>query len=398
MWQASVRLYKNAYSGIPRPVWWLALVMFVNRCGTMVIPFMTVYLTTAKGFTLEQAGYVMAAFGTGSILGSYTGGRLTDRFGSHYVQFFSLLLNGVMFIVLGQMQTLAQFAVCIFVLSSVGEAFRPANSVAIAGYGNDDNRIRCYSLNRLAVNLGWSIGPAVGGVLASVNYGLLFWVDGLTCIAASSILLLFLKRPARKEKAAVPKATERATSAYRDGPFRRGMFYLFLIALAFFQLFSVIPAYYKSEMHLNEAVIGWILAMNGLLIAAIEMVLVYKLEGRRASLTYIMTGAALIAVSFLVFETGKTATVALVSMILVTFGEMFLFPFINNFWVKRSSETNRGQYASVYMMAWAGSSVLAPTLATQVAARAGFGTLWVVDFLFCIIAAIGFYFLKKSLT
>ena len=397
MLQASVQLYKNAYSGIPRPVWWLGLVMFVNRCGTMVIPFMTVYLTTARGFSLEQAGYVMAAFGTGSILGSYVGGRLTDKLGSYYIQFFSLLLNGVLFIVLGQMQTLPQFAACIFVLSSLGEAFRPANSVAIANYSNDSNRIRCYSLNRLAINLGWSIGPAVGGILASINYGLLFWADGLTCIAASMLLLLFLRPGTNKKKAAVKKATKKESSAYRDGPFMRGMAFLFLIALAFFQLFSVVPAYYKTEMRLNEATIGWILAMNGLLIAAIEMILVYKLEGRKASLTYIMTGAAMIAVSFLFYETGKTATVAVASMIVVTFGEMFLFPFMNNFWVKRSAEANRGQYASVYMMAWAGASVLAPTLATQIAARAGFGTLWIVDFLFCAMAATGFYFLKKSL-
>ncbi|GAA4731140.1 MDR family MFS transporter [Flavisolibacter ginsenosidimutans] len=396
MLQAPAQLYKNAYSGIPRPVWWLGLVMFVNRCGTMVIPFLTVYLTTARGFSLEQAGYVMAAFGTGSILGSYLGGKLTDKFGSYYVQFFSLLLNGIMFIVLGRMQTLAQFAVCIFVLSSLGEAFRPANSVAIANYSDDGNRIRCYSLNRLAINLGWSIGPAVGGILASVNYGLLFWADGLTCIAASILLLLFLRPGTAEKKAAVKKIAQKESSAYQDGPFLRGMAFLFLIALAFFQLFSVVPVYYKSELGLNEATIGWILAMNGLLIAAVEMVLVYKLEGRKNSLTYIMTGAALIAVSFLFYESGKSATVAVVSMILVTFGEMFLFPFMNNFWVKRSGESNRGQYASVYMMAWSGASVLAPTLATQVAARAGFGTLWIVDFLFCTMAAAGFYFLKKS--
>jgi MFS family permease len=397
MLQASVQLYKNAYTGIPRPAWWLALVMFVNRSGTMVIPFLTVYLTH-EGYTLREAGYVMGAFGLGSILGGYIGGRLTDRFGSFYIQFSSLFTNGVFFIILGQMHALWQYAVCIFLLSSLGEAFRPANAAAIATYSNDSNRIRCYSLNRLAINLGWSIGPAVGGVLASVSYSYLFWADGLTCIAASFLLFVGLS-PSKDDhkKKATPKVKPISSSAYKDRPFLQGMFCLFLIGLVFFQLFSVIPVYYKTELHLNEASIGWILAMNGLLIAAIEMVLVYKLENRRSSLLYIATGSMLMAVAFLSLNAGKTATIAVVSMIIVTFGEMFLFPFLNNFWVKRSTETNRGQYAALYTMSFAAATVLAPTLATQLAALLGFSVLWVIDFILCTFAALGFYFLKKSL-
>src|SRR4051794_25582160 len=135
MFQASLQLYRNAYTGLPRTIWWLSLVIFVNRCGTIVIPFLTVYLTH-KGFSLETAGYVMAAFGAGSILGSYIGGRLTDKFGFFYVQFLSLLFNGILFIVLGQMRTIAEITICIFVLSSLGESFRPANAAAIAHYSN----------------------------------------------------------------------------------------------------------------------------------------------------------------------------------------------------------------------------------------------------------------------
>lgn len=397
MLQASVQLYKNAYTGIPRPAWWLALVMFVNRSGTMVIPFLTVYLTH-EGYTLREAGYVMGAFGLGSIVGGYLGGRLTDRFGSFYIQFFSLFINGIFFILLGRMHTLWQYAGCIFLLSSLGEAFRPANAAAIAAYSNDDNRIRCYSLNRLAINLGWSIGPAVGGVLASINYSYLFWADGITCMAASLLLFAGLSPSHTPDKKKTKKETVAGSlSAYRDKPFLQGMFYLFLIGLSFFQLFSVIPAYYKTELHLNEATIGWILAMNGLLIAAIEMVLVYKLENRRSSLLYITTGSLLMGFSFLSLGFGKTTTMAVVSMIIVTFGEMFLFPFMNNFWVKRSSESNRGQYAALYTMSFAAATVLAPTLATQLAAWLGFSSLWVVDFILCTFAALGFYFLKKNL-
>lgn len=397
MLQAPAQLFKNAYTGIPRPAWWLALVMFVNRSGTMVIPFLTVYLTH-QGYSLRQAGYVMGAFGLGSVMGGYLGGRLTDRFGSFYIQASSLFLNGIFFILLGQMHTLWQYAICIFLLSSLGEAFRPANAAAIAAYSNDGNRIRCYALNRLAINLGWSIGPAVGGVLASISYSYLFWADGLTCIAASALLFVGLSPANGSAKHHNKTVTEVAgQSAYRDRIFLQGMFCLFLVGLCFFQLFSVIPAYYKTELHLNEATIGWILAMNGLLIAAVEMVLVYKLENRRHSLLYISIGALLMGSSFLFLGFGKTATAAVASMVVVTFGEMFLFPFLNNFWVKRSTESNRGQYAALYTMSFAAATVLSPTLATQFAAWLGFSVLWVIDFFVCLVAALGFYFLKKSM-
>lgn len=397
MLQASVKLYKNAYAGIPRTAWWLAVVMFINRSGTMVIPFLTVYLTQ-EGFSLRQAGYVMGAFGLGSIVGSYVGGRLTDRFGSFYIQFASLFLNGVLFILLGQMQTIWQYAGCIFVLSSLGEAFRPANAAAIAACSNNNNRVRCYSLNRLAVNLGWSIGPAVGGLLASLNYQYLFWADGFTCIAASFLLFVTLS-PGRQPKTTPERrsAETGVVSAYQDKPFLQGMFFLFLVGLCFFQLFSILPLYYKESLHLNEASIGLLLAMNGLLIAAIEMVLVYKLENRRSSLLYIMAGSFLMGASFLILCAGKNATVAVAGMVLITFGEMFLFPFLNNFWVQRSRESNRGQYAALYTMSFAAATVLAPTLAAQVAAARGFPALWVIDFFLCTFAAVGFYFLKKNL-
>lgn len=173
MLQASVQLYRNAYSGIPKPVWWLALVMLVNRSGTMVIPFLTVYLT-GRGYSLNQAGFIMALFGCGAFVGGYLGGRLTDRFGFFYIQVFSLLCNGLLFIFLGALKQLWAIGACIFVLSSLGEAFRPANAAALVAYSSESNRTRCYALNRLAINLGWSIGPAVGGLLASKDYRLLF--------------------------------------------------------------------------------------------------------------------------------------------------------------------------------------------------------------------------------
>ena len=397
MLQGSLQLYRSAYSGLSRQMWWLALVMFINRSGTMVIPFLTVYLTS-KGYTLAQAGYVMAAFGAGSIVGGYLGGRLTDKCGHFYIQVFSLLLNGILFIVLGQMQTLLQFTVCIFVLSTLGESFRPANSAAVAAYSNETNRTRCYSLNRLAINMGWAIGPAIGGMLAGVNYDLLFWADGLTCIIAS--LLLYFLFSDTKTASVIKSVTEekiKSTSAYGDKTFLLGMFYIFLVGVCFFQMFNIMTVYFKQQLHLSENVIGAVLAMNGLIIALVEMILVYKLENRNTAIVYMTLGSFLIGLSFLALNISQALVFVLLQMILVTLGEMLLFPFMNNFWVKRSNEWNRGQYAAVYTMSFSAAIVLAPTFASQIATLFGFPVLWVVNFIVCSFAALGFFLLKKRM-
>jgi len=396
MLQASARLYRAAYSGIPKPVWWLALVMLINRSGTMVIPFLTVYLTSI-GYTLNQAGLMMGIFGCGAFIGGYIGGRLTDRFGFFYVQAGSLFCNGVLFIVLGYARQLWTIGLCIFVLSSLGEAFRPANAAAIVAYSDENNRTRCYSLNRLAMNLGWAIGPAVGGVLASINYGLLFWADGITCIVAALSLYVFLSVYATKPASKQTTGTAPTISkAHADSYYLKSLFFVLLISLCFFQLFSIIPVYYKNTVHLSEATIGWVLAVNGLIIAIVEMVLVYHIQNKRSDFQYIIFGSFLVGLSFLFLTLAPVFSIIFLAMLTVTFGEMFLFPFTNNLWINRSTDTNRGQYAAFYSMTFAVAQVLAPTGAAQVVQHAGFNVLFILDFFLCALAAAGFYYLYKQ--
>jgi predicted MFS family arabinose efflux permease len=396
MLNTSISLFKNAYSGLSPSVWWLSFVMLVNRAGTMVLPFLTVYLTSRLGFTIGEAGLIMGFFGVGSIIGALAGGRLTDKLGFYYVMFFSLVMNGIFFIVLGQMQTFWQFGICIFILGTVGEGFRPANAAAIAEYSKPENVTRSYSLNRLAVNLGWSIGPAAGGIIAGYSYQLLFIFNGLACIAAAILLRLCLKVPAPKtnQKKAV-KSTTPVHSAYNDKIYLRFIFVVFIVAVCFLQLFSILPLFYKEKMGMSESSIGIVLALNGLFIALVEMILIYKIEGRRPMKFYMALGAALIGISYLMLNLGfGTIGLVIFSMLIITFGEMFLFPFINTFWVTRSSAQNRGQYAAVYTIAFAAANVVAPTLGAQVVNHFGFEVWWYVVFAICIIAAVSFYKIK----
>lgn len=180
--------YYKAYSGLTPDIWWLSLVILINRSGAMVVPFMTLYLTESRHFSLGKSGIVMALFGAGAIAGGFAGGRITDRKGFYPVQLCTLLGGGLMFILLSFMQSFYWICICTFFLGLINESFRPANAAAIAHYSNTSNRTRSYALNRLAVNLGFALGGALGGFIAAHNYQWLFWIDGATNILAACIL------------------------------------------------------------------------------------------------------------------------------------------------------------------------------------------------------------------
>ncbi len=392
MLKATAQTYQNAYSGLSRSTWLLSLIMLINRSGTMVVPFMTLYLTSPKmGYTVGQAGVVFGLFGLGAFCGAYLGGKLTDKIGYYPVQLITLTGGGILFIVLGQMKSYSLICLFTFLVSFVGEAFRPANSTAIAFYSNEQNRTRSYALNRLAINLGWAVGSAIGGVLAKINYELLFWIDGITNIMAAFVMLIFLKPVKRKINVDTIQPSNSATTALRDKTFMLFIIVTALFASCFFQVFTNLPVYLKNNLLLSEPYIGLLMAINGIIIAIIEMVLVYKLEGKRKSMVYITAGVALTGISFWLLNIPfNGAFIAFAMIILITFGEILAMPFMNSYWISRTQTTNRGQYAALYTMAWSAAQTLGPMGGAQLAQHFGFTVLWWVVGGLSIVAALAF--------
>jgi predicted MFS family arabinose efflux permease len=396
MLTSPVQLYKKAYSGLSRNSWYLCLVMLVNRSGTMVIPFMTIYCTHELHFTIVQAGYIMGLFGVGSICGAFIGGKLTDKIGFYDLQIFALFSGGVLFLITGYQHGFFSLAISVFILSFCNESFRPANSSAIAYYSTDENKTRSYSLNRLAVNLGWAVGGALGGFLASYSYHSLFWVDGCTNIVAALMLLKLIPRAGIVKPAKIKSEHTVTTSAYRDKVYLLFILFVVLFATCFFQLFTMQPLFYKMAWQYNEQTIGFLMALNGLLIVIIEMVLIHRLEGRRHALKYISSGVILVGIGFVILNVMPAIIFSgLVVVFFITLGEMLAMPFMNSFWVTRTNQYNRGEYAALYTMAWSTAQVLAPTLGSQLILYGGFSLLWWLLGGVCIVAATGFMMIYK---
>jgi predicted MFS family arabinose efflux permease len=397
MIQRTVSLYKTSFTGLSPQTWLLSLIILINRSGTMVLPFMTLYLTGKEmQRSLTEAGTVMGLWGLGSIFGAFFGGKLSDKIGFQKVQVITLFFGGVMFIVLGQIHSYGLICLATFILSFVNEAFRPANSSAVAFYSNPANRTRSYSLNRLAVNLGWAVGASLGGLIAARSYELLFWVDGLTNIAAAIIMFFAFRTPNNLHTKTETKEIEIKQSAYKDKTYLLFIFLLVMFGMCFFQLFTTVPKFFRDNMHLSEEYIGFIMALNGILIVVMEMVLIYKLEGKRNNLIYMSIGTTICALSFLsLLLPGNMKLVCLLMIVLVTIGEIIAMPFMSTFMISRTNENNRGQYAALFTMAWGIGQTFGPYLCSMLVEHTNFNVMFIVCAGAFLLTAFGFLRLNK---
>ncbi|MEL6916337.1 MAG: MFS transporter [Bacteroidota bacterium] len=389
--------YLNSFRGLSQEVWWLALITLINRAGTMVIPFLSLYLTKNLGLTLENVGIIMTCFGLGSFIGSWLGGRLTDIFGYYKVMLISLAVTGILFIGIQFLTDYKSLCFGILVLMIVAEAFRPASYVALSAYSKPENKTRSVTLIRLAINLGFSAGPAMGGIIiTAMGYGGLFWIDGSTCILAS-ILLLFVLHP-KKAKVLDKVKNNAPKSVYTDIPYWLFILAMVLFGFIFVQYFSTIPIYYKDIHGLSEYQIGLLLAMNGFLIFVFEMPLIKYLEYRPWSkITHIIIGLFLVGLSFAVLNLVSWVGILVIGMLFMTLGEMIAFPFSNAFAMDRGKRGKLGEYMALYSISFSIAHIFAHNSGMQSIANFGFDTTWYGITFICLLGILLLLLLKHML-
>lgn len=362
----------------------------------MVVPFMALYCTQHLHFSIGQTGTILTCMGCGSIVGSLFGGWGIQKFGFYKQQLIALSIGGIMFIATAFIQDFFTLCVVSFLLNCFNESFRPANGAAMAAYSNIENRARSIGIVRLAVNLGWAVGSSLGGFLAAIDYKLLFWVDGITNISAAALLFFMLPKPPATE-ATTAKEQVQKFKVWNDIPFMRLILFNTVFACCFFMLFNIQPLFYKTEWHLTEHLIGWVMALNGILIVLFEMLILSLAEKYKLSRVIVFGGILLVGFGYLLqnfLPAGIVAAVIIASMI--TFGEMLSLPFINAWWVSFSTESNRGSYAATYTLSWSIAQIAAPAVGTWMIAFAGFDILWYTVAVCCTIAALGFYTMSRS--
>jgi predicted MFS family arabinose efflux permease len=228
MIKKAIQSYLNNFKGFSREIWILTLITFINRAGTMVLPFLSKYLKENLHFSYSQVGWIMVSFGVGSMLGSWLGGKLSDKIGFYRIMIFSLLTSGLGFFLMQSITSFFGLCVAMFLLMSIADMFRPAMFVSLNVYAKPENRTRALTLVRLAINLGFAAGPALGGlIIMNIGYKGLFWVDGITCILA---ILIFWIKVKEKKRLLISKEEKQSIESNRESVFKDKPFWIFLVS------------------------------------------------------------------------------------------------------------------------------------------------------------------------
>jgi predicted MFS family arabinose efflux permease len=379
MLQRALQKYFNNFKGFSREIWILALITFINRAGTMVLPFLSKYLKEDLHFSYSQVGWIMVSFGIGSMLGSWLGGKLSDKIGFYKIMIFSLLTSGIGFFILQKITSYQGLLIAIFFIMVIADMFRPAMFVSLGAYAKPENRTRALTLVRLAINLGFAAGPALGGLLImSVGYKGLFWVDGATCIVA--ILIFWLKVKEKKKSAYIDKEHPGEVlthSVFKDRPFWIFLLICLISGIMFFQLFTTIPLYHKEQFNLSELQTGLLLTFNGVLVFFVEMPLVNYIERNKINkLRAINLGGLLMTISMFLLLINNWVGILIVMMLFMTFAEMFAFPFSNSFAMSRAPKGHEGRYMAIFTMTYSMAHIISAKTGMTIIDHFGYQANW----------------------
>lgn len=386
---------------LPKQIWILCAATLINRAGTMVLPFLVLYLTRTLSLTPARAALALTVYGIASLFTMPVAGWLTDRVGPLVVMKTSLFACGVLLFLFPLAHRFATILVMTFFFAVLNESVRPPSLSIISDCVEPPRRKAAFALSRLSVNLGMSVGPALGGLLAVVSFRLLFLVDGATSILAGLLLMLAPWPQAqpgasRDPEWEDPKDLGREIEAEGIEPlapshpaadlvaFRNLRMLYFLVALipvqmVFFQLNSTVPLFLVRYLRLPESVYGLIFTINTLMIVAIEVPLNTAMAHwpHRRTLTL---GAFLYAVGFGSFALDTRFPQIIASVVVWTFGEMILLPGSAAYAAEIAPRERRGEYMGLYTMSFSIAFSLGPLAGASILQRWGPHALWGVAF------------------
>ncbi|KAF4406643.1 MFS transporter [Streptomyces lycii] len=394
------RAVTESVSGLPRAFWWLWTATLVNRLGAFVATFLAMYLTVDRGYSASYAGLVAALHGLGGAVAAVVAGVLTDRFGRRPTLLYSQLSTAVSVALLGFVQHPLAIAAVACLVGVTSNASRPAVQAMMADIVAPEDRVRAFSLNYWAINLGFAISSAAAGLIAAHGYLTLFLGEAAMTLACA--VVVYLKLPeSRPEQTPQPGAGTGPKPGPGLGPVLRDRLFMavvglsFLIATLFQQAYVALPVAMGAE-GFSAADFGLVISANGVLILLLQLPVTRFIEHRDPA-RLLVVSSLLVGYGFGLTAFADSLALYVLALAVWTLGEIVNSPTQMGLVVRLSPVHGRGRYQGVFTLSWSAAALVAPLLGGYVIDRAGADTLWASSAVIGSVAAAGYWLLSRRL-
>ncbi|WP_221348284.1 MDR family MFS transporter [Streptomyces beigongshangae] len=390
------RAARQTVAGLPREFWWLWTSTLVNRLGAFVATFMALYLTLDRGYSASYAGLVASLHGLGGVISSLGAGVLTDRLGRRPTLLIAQSSTAVSVALLGFVHDPVSIAAVAFLVGMASNASRPAVQAMMADIVRPEDRVRAFSLNYWAINLGFAVSSAMAGFIAEYSYLAGFLVEAaMTMVCA---VVIFVKLPESRPEQVGAAADEPAVglrTVLRDGRFMSVVGLSFLVALVFQQGFVGLPVA-MGTAGFTPADYGLVMAVNGALIVVLQLP-VTRLIQHRDPRHLLVVSSLLAGYGFGLTAFAGSVGVFALTVCVWTLAEIVNAPTQTSIVVRLSPTRGRGRYQGMYTMSWSVAALVAPLMSGVVIDRYGAAWLWGVCAAVGTVAGVGYGALMRKL-
>lgn len=343
---------------LPRAAWILYAGTFINRSATFVVVFLVLYLT-GRGYSVQQAGIALGAYGLGNLISAALGGYLADRIGRRKTIALSMFSVAASLTLLSQAEQLVPIIILAGLTGLTGDLYRAAASALLADLVPPGQRLTAFTMYRLFLNAGIAIGPAIAGFLAERSFIYLFVADAVTSVIYGVIAVAALPEGRRTSKEEARWAVALGAIGH-DRRFLRFLAASAAITFVFFQFESTF-ALHVNAAGFSTAVYGLLISLNGLLIILIELPLTIITQ-RYSPSRVIAVGYLLVGAGFALNLMAHRIPLLVISVVIWTFGEMVSAPVSAAYVADLAPQHVRGRYMGTFGLTWSLGLMLGPSL------------------------------------
>ncbi|MHA1519004.1 MAG: MDR family MFS transporter [Promethearchaeota archaeon] len=385
----------------PKTFWVLIFATFIDRLGGFLLfPFFAIYVSDKFSASMTEVGFLFMAMSLGSMVGSFIGGAITDKVGRKSVMIFGLVVSGLGSILMGLVNDLNSFYILAVVLGLLGDVAGPARMSMIPDLLPKEKQSQGFGIIRVAVNISATIGPILGGFIASQSYMLLFIGDAVSSIITAFIVFAIIPETkpevsAGKEETSMVDTLKGYVEVIKDSSF---MLYLSISAvmiLVYMQMYSTLSVFLRNQMAFTPELIGILMSVNAFLVVVLQFWITRSLA-KIAPLKVMALGSLLFGIGFGLFGLVNRQYMIFIAMAIVTIGEMVTLPTSQGVVGKIAPADKRGRYMAIFGFSWGIPNLFGVVLAGLIMDNFNPNWVWYGAFILSMIAMGGFLVLHRT--